>query len=94
MEANSVGEDFTTPSRRQYQHGWLWDSAIVAGSWPLVSDNPQVGSLVQGQQAGIGPGFWEYYHPVTGAPLGAAHMTWTASLYLELQHMRETEAQA
>lgn len=80
MEANSAGEDFTTPSRRQYQHGWLWDSAIVAASWPLVSDKPDVGA-----DPGQGrPGFWEYYHPATGEPLGARHMTWTASLYLEL----------
>ncbi len=89
MEANSVGEDFTTPSRRQYQHGWLWDSAIVAASWPLVPDKPDVigngGSGGSGEQSS--PGFWEYYHPQTGAPLGAVRMTWTASLYLELLHL-------
>lgn len=79
MKANSVGEDFTTPSRKQYQHGWLWDSAIVAASWPLVLNKPDVTVLESS-----GPGFWEYYHPQTGAPLGAARMTWTASLYLEL----------
>jgi hypothetical protein len=82
MEANSVGEDFTTPSRRQYQHGWLWDSAIVAAGWPLVAEKPEVGAAAR---AGEGkPGFWEYYHPTTGEPLGAQYMTWTASLYLEL----------
>ena len=81
MEANSVGEDFTTPSRRQYQHGWLWDSAIVAASWPLVEDGPNAGTDEEK------PGFWEYYHPATGAPLGARYMTWTASLYLELLDM-------
>ena len=82
MEANSVGEEFTTPSRRQYQHGWLWDSAIVAASWPLVPDKPNVA-----EREPSGPGFWEYYHPQTGAPLGAMRMTWTASLYLELVYM-------
>jgi hypothetical protein len=81
MEANSVGEDFTTPSRRQYQHGWLWDSAIVAASWPLVAEKPDASA------ASEEPGFWEYYHPATGAPLGARYMTWTASLYLELLSM-------
>jgi hypothetical protein len=80
MEANSVGEDFTTPSRRQYQHGWLWDSAIVAASWPLVTEKPDVGDLTDDAT----PGFWEYYHPQTGEPLGARYMTWTASLYIEL----------
>ena len=80
MEANSVGEDFTTPSRRQYQHGWLWDSAIVASSWPLVADRPAA-------NVDDNPGFWEYYHPATGEPLGARYMTWTASLYLELLSM-------
>ena len=85
MAANSVGEEFTTPSRRQYHHGWLWDSAITAISWPLVPSKPDVSTV-----AGSGetrPGFWEYYHPYTGQPLGASHMTWTASLYLELLHM-------
>lgn len=82
MEANSVGEDFTTPSRRQYQHGWLWDSAIAAASWPLVQEKPDVAT------GGVSsPGFWEYYQPHTGEPLGASRMTWTASLYLELLHM-------
>lgn len=79
MERNSVGEAFTTPSTRQYQHAWLWDSAIVASSWPLVSEKPDVLPPQESE-----PGFWEYYEPHTGAPLGAAHMTWTASLFLEL----------
>jgi hypothetical protein len=35
------------------------------------------------------PGFWEYYEPLTGAPLGAKPMTWTASLFVELQDMGE-----
>jgi hypothetical protein len=81
MEANSVGEDFTTPSRRQYQHGWLWDSAIVAASWPLVEQRLDASAV------GEKPGFWEYYHPATGEPLGARYMTWTASLYLDLLDM-------
>ena len=85
MAANSVGEEFTTPSRRQYRHGWLWDSAITAISWPLVSAKPDV-STVAGSEKDK-PGFWEYYHPYTGEPLGASRMTWTASLYLELLHM-------
>ncbi len=84
LEANSVGEDFTTPSRQQYQHGWLWDSAIVAASWPLVADQPGRSAVPVDAPR---PGFWEYYHPQTGAPLGARGMSWTASLYLELLHM-------
>ncbi|MEO6456877.1 MAG: trehalase family glycosidase [Chloroflexia bacterium] len=87
MEANSVGEDFTTPSQQQYQHGWLWDSAIVAASWPLVSDRPSKRRDDEGRATE--PGFWEYYHPATGDPLGAPHMTWTASLYLELLEMND-----
>jgi hypothetical protein len=79
MERNSVGEAFTTPSTRQYQHAWLWDSAIVAASWPLVSAKPALLPPREGE-----PGFWEYYEPHTGDPLGASHMTWTASLFLEL----------
>jgi hypothetical protein len=85
MEANSVGEEFTTPSRRQYQHGWLWDSAIAAASWPLVPTKP--GASEGAPTADSTPRFYEYYHPHTGEPLGAARMTWTASLYLELLHM-------
>lgn len=82
MERNSVGEEFTTPSTRQYEHGWLWDSAIVAASWPLVSARPTPYQPQEGD-----PGFWEYYQPHTGEPLGAANMTWTASLFLELESM-------
>ncbi len=84
MERNSVGEAFTTPSTKQYSHAWLWDSAIVASSWPLVSEKPTPLPPQEGE-----PGFWEYYQPYTGAPLGASHMTWTASLFLELyDHVR------
>ncbi|HYP18801.1 MAG TPA: trehalase family glycosidase [Chloroflexia bacterium] len=88
MEANSVGEEFTTPSRRQYQHGWLWDSAIAAACWPLVPTKP---GPAEAAAVEVGtPGFWEYYHPHTGEPLGAPRMTWTAALYLELLHMGDT----
>jgi hypothetical protein len=83
MEANSLGDEFTTPSRRQYQHGWLWDSAIAAASWPLVPARPTPAAAAADDST---PGFWEYYHPHTGEPLGAPRMTWTASLYLELLH--------
>ncbi|MDQ5825263.1 MAG: hypothetical protein M3441_13805 [Chloroflexota bacterium] len=85
MEANSVGEEFTTPSRRQYRHGWLWDSAIVAASWPMVPIMPEVSVTAANEEDG--PTFWEYFHPHTGQTLGAPRMTWTASLYLELLHM-------
>jgi hypothetical protein len=78
MERHSYGEEFTTPSNRQYAHAWLWDSAIVAMSWPLVAEKPNLVSKTDK------PGFWEYYQPHTGEPLGASPMTWTASLYLEL----------
>ncbi|HEX8220156.1 MAG TPA: trehalase family glycosidase [Chloroflexia bacterium] len=84
MEANSVRDEFTTPSRRQYQHGWLWDSAIAAACWPLVPTKP---APTEAAAENATPGFWEYYHPHTGEPLGAPCMTWTASLYLELLHM-------
>lgn len=78
MERHSYGEAFTTPSSRQYAHAWLWDSAIVALSWPLVTEKPH---LLDAEEK---PGFWEYYNPHSGEPLGAHPMTWTASLYLEL----------
>ena len=82
MEANSAGrngEEYTTPSTMQYRHAWLWDSVIVAISWPYVDEKPARLELNASK-----PGFWEYYHPVTGAPLGAKHMTWTASLFLDM----------
>lgn len=79
LELNSYGEEFTTPSRKQYAHAWLWDSAIVAASWPLVSKKPQPYDRKPGD-----PGFWEYFHPDTAEPLGAPLMSWTASLFLEL----------
>jgi hypothetical protein len=82
MELNSLGEEFTTPSRKQYAHAWLWDSAIVAASWPLVKEKPDPRTPSEGE-----PHFWEYYHPLTAEPLGAPLMTWTASLFLELQAM-------
>lgn len=82
LEMNSIGEAYTTPSRRQYAHAWLWDSAIVAASWPLVKEKPVPYSPAPGL-----PRFWEYYEPVTGEPLGAPLMSWTASLFLELDAM-------
>lgn len=86
MEWHSYGEEFTTPSNRQYAHTWLWDSAIVAMSWPLVKEKPSLVSKVDK------PGFWEYYHPHTGEPLGASPMTWTASLYLELSAAGQSDS--
>jgi hypothetical protein len=79
LELNSIGEEFTTPSRKQYAHAWLWDSAIVAAGWPLVARKPQPYDPQPGD-----PLFWEYYHPLTGEPLGAPLMTWTASIFLDL----------
>jgi hypothetical protein len=86
MQRNSFGEELTTPSTRQYQHGWLWDSAIVAASWPLVDAQPEQVADREGD-----PGFWEYYEPATGQPLGASRMTWTASLFLEIINMGNPE---
>lgn len=36
MEYNSIGEEFTTPSKSQYSHGWLWDSGFSAIGWRHV----------------------------------------------------------
>jgi hypothetical protein len=47
-----------------------------------VKEKPEGRTPVEGE-----PRFWEYYQPFTGEPLGAPLMTWTASLYLELQGM-------
>ena len=82
MEANSAGldgEEYTTPSTTQYRHAWLWDSAIAAISWPYIDEKPAPIELNANK-----PGFWEYYQPFTGAPLGAKHMTWTASIFLDM----------
>jgi hypothetical protein len=82
MEANSAGaggEEYTTPSTRQYRHAWLWDSAITATAWPLIREKPRPHSLEPAT-----PGFWEYYHPFTGRPLGAPYMTWTAAVFLDM----------
>ena len=84
MEANSAGEgmkEYTTPSTRQYKHAWLWDSAITATAWAYVREKPGRHTLQP-----TTPGFWEYYHPTTGEPLGAPYMTWTAALFLDLLH--------
>jgi hypothetical protein len=80
LELNSVGEDYTVPSRTQYAHAWLWDSAIVAAGWPHIADKPQPYDPTPGRA----PSFWEYYHPHTGEPLGAPLMTWTASIFLDM----------
>jgi len=40
MEYNSFGEEFTTPSRAQYFHGWLWDSGFAAIGWRHVKKKP------------------------------------------------------
>jgi len=40
MEYNSFGEEFTTPSRAQYCHGWLWDSGFAAIGWRHVKEKP------------------------------------------------------
>ena len=82
MRANSAGEggeEYTTPSTRQYRHAWLWDSAITAVAWPRVREEPPPHDLRPGR-----PGFWEYYQPLTGEPLGAAYMTWTAAVFLDM----------
>jgi neutral trehalase len=82
MRANSAGEggeEYTTPSTRQYRHAWLWDSAITAAAWPYVLEEPVPHNLRPGR-----PGFWEYYHPLTGQPLGAPYMTWTAAVFLDM----------
>jgi hypothetical protein len=44
-----------------------------------VREKPDLSPPQEGE-----PGFWEYYQPHTGAPLGTSYMTWTASLFLEL----------
>ena len=40
MEFNSFGEKFTTPSKKQYCHGWLWDSGFAAMGWANVEEKP------------------------------------------------------
>jgi hypothetical protein len=79
METNCVDGRVTTPCRRLYQHAWLWDSAIAAVGWTHVGARPAPLPPDDG-----GPQFWEYYHPYSGAPLGAPLMTWTAAVFLEL----------
>ena len=79
MDFNSVAARTTTPSRGQYQHAWLWDSAIAAVGWTHVDDKP-----APFDPASDGPRFWEYFHPFTGEPLGAKLMTWTAAVFLDL----------
>ncbi len=43
MEFNSFGEQFTTPSKKQYCHGWLWDSGFAAIGWAHVKKKPNPG---------------------------------------------------
>jgi len=43
MEYTSFGEEFTTPSRAQYSHGWLWDSGFTAIGWRHVEKKETVG---------------------------------------------------
>jgi hypothetical protein len=40
MMYNSYRDRFTTPSRAQYQHGWLWDSCLAAVGWVHVPEEP------------------------------------------------------
>jgi len=40
MEYNSFGEDYTTPSRTQYFHAWLWDTGFAAIGWRHVKSKP------------------------------------------------------
>jgi hypothetical protein len=41
MDYNSVIEGFTTPSTRQYCHGWLWDSCFAAIGWTAIKEKPK-----------------------------------------------------
>lgn len=41
MEYNSFREKFTTPSKNQYHHGWLWDSCFAAIGWVNVKEKPK-----------------------------------------------------
>ncbi len=43
MEYNSFNESFTTPSKTQYGHGWLWDSGFAAIGWSRVRKKPDSG---------------------------------------------------
>ena len=79
MDFNSIGERVTTPSRHQYQHAWLWDSAVAALGWMRVAKKP-----APFDPGSDGPHFAEYFHPFSGAPLGAPLMTWTAAVFLDL----------
>jgi hypothetical protein len=39
-------------------------------------------------------GFYEYYHPITGAGLGGGSFSWTAATYLFRNHRKHKEGQA
>jgi hypothetical protein len=83
MEYMSYGEEFTTPSKQQYCHGWLWDSGFAAIGWTRVEEK------LDGLST---PLFGEYYCPVdfeghrAGEPIGAPMMTWTAAIFLDLTY--------
>ena len=40
MQYNSFEDSFTVPSKKQYSHGWLWDSGFAAMGWSNVSEKP------------------------------------------------------
>lgn len=41
MYFNLVFDRFTTPSKNQYKHGWLWDSVFAAIGWLYVKEDIQ-----------------------------------------------------
>jgi len=40
MMFNSFKEEFTVPSKKQYSHGWLWDSGFAAIAWSHIGKKP------------------------------------------------------
>jgi len=52
MEYTSFGEEFTTPSKTQYCHGWLWDSGFVAIGWRHVHEktSPEIWERVHARK--------------------------------------------
>jgi hypothetical protein len=52
MEYTSFGEQFTTPSRTQYQHGWLWDSGFAAIGWRHIKEktSPEIWEKVMSRR--------------------------------------------
>jgi hypothetical protein len=49
MEYSSFGEAFTTASRTQYKHAWLWDSGFAALGWRHVKEkhDPEIWEKVE-----------------------------------------------